>query len=144
MTTQRWTFYDPVALTSYTVPRNPNVMTNIPTVARNLRHAPAWGGDDRVVSYELPSDPLTFEFGGSIADEAHYNALLSWAQVDNEIIITDHLGRSFLVFITAFQPTEQQPTRRNPWRITYTMICTLLETGVQLVGVAQETDTAQS
>lgn len=141
--TQRWVFFDPATGDSWTVPRNPNSMTDIPHVARRLRQSPAFGPDQQVATFEQPPDQLAFKFGGSIDSEAHYDSLLEWSAKENEIQVTDHLGRNFIIFPTAFTPEEQKPTRRNPWRINYTFEGVLLVSGGVFSGVAQEVDSVQ-
>ncbi|GAB3863306.1 hypothetical protein GCM10028801_30620 [Nocardioides maradonensis] len=141
--TLRWTFYDPIADETYVVSRNPNAMNDIPLVSRTFRHGTAWGADGRIPSFETAPTGLTLNFAGRVADEAHYNALLDWSQRPNEVQITDHLGRSFIVFITAFRPEELTPTPRNNWRVNYAVEAQILVLGGSLVGRATEGDTAR-
>lgn len=124
MSTQRWTFVDTVADETWTVPINPKSATS-PFPAKVITTAQGADLDSRGIHrtrmFQAPSAPVPWEFGGLIRSKAHHDELHRWAEKDNEVQITDHLGRTFEVLIRQFEPVEQRPTKSNDWRMTYTM-----------------------
>ena len=123
--TTRWTFVDSVANESYTVPINPNEAGS-PFPTRALKSAQAnWAdvsrGLQRLRVFESPPEPVDWSFSGVIRTQEHHDALLRWANKNNEVSVSDHLGRTFEVIIKAFRPVERRPTPNVSWRMTYTV-----------------------
>jgi hypothetical protein len=129
--TTRWIFNDAVASETWTVPVNPDSMTSPEPPAKNVRYARGkivdQGGDPRTVTFLNKPTSRDWEFGGVIRTQAHYEALAAWADKTNEVTITDHLGRVWLVYITDFIPTDRRPTRQTFWRLRYTMKTKIIE-----------------
>lgn len=124
----RWVFVDTVTSESVALPLNPNAMTS-PSFSRNLSWA--WGskwGTDRMRGIDAPpSSAPEWTFSGVILTKSHYDLLLAWAGRLNILTVTDHLGRTFRVLISKFDPVERLPTPLRSWRADYTMTCQLLE-----------------
>lgn len=115
--TARWIFHDPVAVETYTVPINPNAMTSpFPKTAKQT--LPASPVDGRVRALSTPQ-PVEWQFSGVIRTQAHYDALLAWVRKQNPVEITDHLGRTFTVLLTTFDPQDQRTPLTTKW--TYTV-----------------------
>lgn len=57
-------------------------------------------------------------FGGTILTEAHLNAMRTWAIKQNQVKLTDDLGRQYWVYITSFSPTRNYHAD-YPWRHDY-------------------------
>lgn len=125
MSTVRWIFHDPVASTSWTVPINPDSLS-APLKSRKVRFGNGFRRDTRVRTFVVPPDPKVFTFGGVIRTQAHYEGLEAWAKKPNAIEITDHMGRTWRVAPTAFEPTDRRPTATVGWRLRYTFRATLL------------------
>lgn len=123
----RWTFYDAETDETYTVPINPDAMTS-PFGERGMRFARSHvSGDTRIRTFVDPPPQVNWEFSGPIRTKAHHDALDAWAQKTVPIEITDHLGRTFRVVISSFEPTDRKPTRTVTWRLRYVMKTIVLE-----------------
>jgi hypothetical protein len=83
-------------------------------------------GVNRLRSFVTPSPAKEWTWGGVIRSEAHYDALLAWVKKPGKVRVTDHLGRTFEVFIQAFEPEDRKPTPQTPWRLRYTVTTLLL------------------
>jgi hypothetical protein len=77
--------------------------------------------DGRARAARGRTPPAEWSFVGDIRTKSHYDALLAWAGKGNRIHLRDHLSRTWEIAVTAFEPTEQRPTRKTSWRATYTM-----------------------
>lgn len=115
--TTRWVFNDAVAVEAYTVPINPNAMTS-PFGKTQKETLPASPVDGRVRALSR-RQPIEWQFSGVIRTQAHYDALLRWVTKPNPVEITDHLGRTFTVLLTAFEPEDQRVKLATKW--TYTV-----------------------
>jgi hypothetical protein len=122
--TVRWTFTDTETDETITVPVNPNKMSS-PTAARTLKWSHAPDGVLRGIDTGAER-PVSWTFSGVIFTKSHYDLLLTWAQRDTVLEISDHLGRTFEVIIEQYDPVERRPTGTKPWRATYTISCLLL------------------
>lgn len=122
--TVRWVLHDVATDESWTMPINPDSMSS-PLSKRVLRVTTGQiGGRKRV--FQTPPQPQEWEWSGVIRTKAHYDALVDWAKRSVEVDVTDHLERTFRVFINAFVPEERPPTPQTPWRGRYTMKTTIL------------------
>lgn len=121
-----WTLYDPATLETWVMPINPDEMTS-PYHVKQIRTA--YGiksGLDRLRGFMTPPQPKEWQWSGVIRTQAHYEAYEEWAAKGGEIHVTDHLGRTWEVFIQAFEPEERKPTANVPWRYRYTVRCLLM------------------
>jgi hypothetical protein len=119
MTVIRWTLTDPATSESWTMPINPNAMTS-PQTAKTLRHA--YGirrGVDRVRTFKTPNPAVQWEWSGVIRSKEHYDDYVYWASKTGEVHVTDHLGRTWEVFMASFEPEDRQPMANVPWRLRY-------------------------
>lgn len=126
MITQRWTLRDTQTNEVWTMPINPDSMTS-PVRRRQLRFALGGRRDGRIRAMRVAAEAEDWEWSGAIRTQAHYDALLAWADKAVPVDVTDHLGRTFRVVITDFNPTDRKPTRRTSWRLRYTMKTKMLE-----------------
>lgn len=116
----RWTFYDPVLSTSYTVPFNPNKMSTPyqkrETSAFGVSPIDGWSRARRA-----PDTPMEWTFSGVTVDQAHYDALLALTQKTYPLTLVDHFGRVFTVRLLSFD-TQPKNTRADMgWRHEYTV-----------------------
>lgn len=127
MNTVRWTFTEPVSGDTLVVPINPNKMDS-PTQERSMTYSfgSKWG-QERIRAIDKGGQPTTWTFSGVLLTKEYYDSLLEWTKRLEVVRITDHLGRTFEVVITKFDPTERLPTPTKPWRADYTMSCLLLK-----------------
>jgi cell wall-associated NlpC family hydrolase len=114
--TTRWRFTDPVGGDTYTVPINPNTMTSpFRKTSVSLQGSPH--GEVRALA---KTTPVEWSFGGVIRTQAHYDALLAWTQKPNPVTITDHLGRTHTIILSAFNPEDARAALPTKWNYTIT------------------------
>jgi len=121
--TQRWTFHDPITSETFTFAINPNAMTGIGE-QRTLTHSRNRYG---VTSTEGTKRERELTFSGVVRSQAFYDSLVEWVDKRNAVIVTDHVGRQFRVYLTEFIPTDRSPIPRAPKRWRYTIKSKLLE-----------------
>lgn len=109
------------------MPINPDQMSS-PHQARQLQTS--YGGTrssvDRFSSFETPMDAKEWSWSGVIRTKEHYDKLEEWAKKSGKVRVTDHLGRTFEVFIQSFDPEDRKPNANVSWRLRYTMTALLL------------------
>ena len=98
-----------------------------PLPRRSLKFGYGWRRDGRVRTFAGPGEASEWEWSGAIRTKEHYDRLVEWAEKSVAIDVTDHLGRTFRVFITEFNPIDRRSTPRTPWRLRYTMKARVLE-----------------
>lgn len=108
--TVRWTLNDGV--TTYTFRLNPKDMTS-PGAVYQRSSIPAGAGTAVRIQEVLPT-ANEWTFSGRIYSQEQYDELLLWQSKSQPLTLTDHLGRSFWVVLTAFNPT----TLRRPHTLT--------------------------
>jgi hypothetical protein len=101
--TTRWIFHDPVASTSWTVPRNP-IRMNFPSPRRSIDTLPA-DRNGKIAAMMTPPTPVEVSFEGTLTGQTHHDTLLAWTRKSNQVTITDHLARPWTVLLTSFEPT---------------------------------------
>lgn len=120
--TQRWAFYDTVALDTVTLRWNPNKMTT--PYLENVTTLGAVSPIDGLVrATRRKPPPRTFSFGGFIREQTQHDALLALSARKTLLRVTDHLNRTFEIRMLKFDVTEKTPTKAKPWRLEYTMRC---------------------
>lgn len=128
--TIRWIFYDPVLVETWTVPINPDGMTSPEKPAKNVRFAKYVHGEllePRTMTFLVKPGARDWEFSGAIRTQAHYLELVRWTKKTNAVRVTDHLGRTWLCYLTDFVPVDRKPTLNTPWRLRYTVKAKILE-----------------
>lgn len=129
--TTRWVLTDPATSETWMMPINPNAMTS-PQAGKNLQNSYGIdraydpGSRQRVNTFLAPPSPTQWEWSGVIRSKDHYDAYVHWTQKPSEIHVTDHLGRTWEVLITAFAPEDRVPTQTVPWRLTYSVKALIL------------------
>lgn len=126
MTTPRWVFSDPVTSESWTMPINPDSATS-PHPTKTIKTA--FGvrrGNDRFRTILNPPTPVEWQWSGAIRSKAHHDQLLAWAERPGLVHVADHLGRTWEVIFSKFDPTDRRPTPNTPWRQRYTMTALIL------------------
>lgn len=123
---KRWVLRDPVRDETWTFPVNPNKMTSphsprsfniLATAPSVTSNGQSRGGFGRVI--EGNPEPYEWSFSGYIREEDHFESLLYWTRKVNRLELTDHLGRTWRIRFLVFNPDEQRPTTRHPWRFNY-------------------------
>lgn len=123
----RWTFKDTKTGETAVFYFNPHEATS-PSFPRDFMYA--WGsasGPDRIRVMERPlSNPPQWTFTGHVYSVEHYAFMLTWAERDTILRVTDHVGRTFETMIQKFEMIEKRPTATRPIRGTYSITCLLL------------------
>lgn len=142
---RRWKLIDPATGETWTMPINPDGMTAFPVVARQFRHAYyASLNNNGVRTFQTPSAPAELQWVGWIRSQEQYDNLWYWAAKTVEVVVIDHLGRYYTIFIKAFEPEERAPASpRNAWRLRYRMTAVLLGVNEIHLGTAVEAQTVQ-
>ena len=116
-----WSLYDPALDETWVMPINPDQMTT-PHKRRDFRYAYGIRKNvDRIRSVVEKPAPVMWEWGGVIRSEAHHEEYVRWARKPGEVHVSDHLGRTFEVFIESLDLQERQPALTVPWRFRYTV-----------------------
>lgn len=113
MTYIRWVLEDPVALTTWTLPRNPYEMST-PVVPHRTSTMP--GG----LAFRRGAIPVPWSFKVRIRTQAEYDLFLAWSLKPNAIRITDHLSRIHLVMPKHFDPVPRRSQVGQHWRFEST------------------------
>lgn len=118
----RWVFTEVDGGAAYTVPINPDKMSS-PFHEREFQHAYGGrrNGERPFHTVESSPRPKEWTFEGVIRTQAHHDALELWSRKPGLVRITDHLGRTFEVLLTSFEPTDRRPNARTSWRLRYVM-----------------------
>lgn len=108
---QRWKFTELAdAGTSWTVPINPYEMTSpIPPKNITSRHTTATNG--QAIIFEGSPAPHSWSFKGAILGFEHFLELQRWFEKKQRVLLDDHFGRRFTIYITSFDPIPKR--RRN-------------------------------
>lgn len=119
---KRWKFIDPYdtnpATREYVFPINPKTMSD-PFPRKNITSATTTAVGGKALLFEGNTPPHEWQFGGSILDADHYEALRSWTyDRRNRIIVEDHFGRQFTCVLTQFSPEPKRAVGRY-WRHEY-------------------------
>ena len=123
----RWTLVDTETDETWTMPINPDSMDS-PFPMRQFVHAKGVsGGLNRTRTFLAKPQATVIGFGGVIRTKEHHDALEAWARKSVPIELTDHLTRTWRVYITEFVPTDRKPTARIPWRMRYSIKVDFLE-----------------
>lgn len=117
----RWTFTDPTGATptTYLFEINPSDGGS-PALKKNVIFKNTAAPDGKTLIYEGRDDPATFTFSGTLLTQTQYNAFQTWFLKRQQILLTDDLGRSYYIYITAFTPKRTRAAN-NPWKHTYTV-----------------------
>lgn len=121
----RWTFYDPINLTTYTFEVNPDEGGS-PTMAKTVTYQNTAAPDGKTLVFEGRDQPPMIRFSGKILTEDQYDAMMEWFSKRHQIEMTDDLERSYWVYITSFNPTRIR-ARSHPWKHSYEVEATIVD-----------------
>lgn len=119
MTTARWTLFDEDTSETLTLTINPNVMDAFPH-DRQLVTAFTSSDPERQRTFQTPTVPGNYSWGGSIRTQAQYALLRAWVRRSGVILVTDHMGRSFRVVMRSFKP-DRKHRKPGDYRMKYTV-----------------------
>jgi hypothetical protein len=120
-----WVFTDLVTAETYSLPINPNDGGS-PSYKKNIVYQNTAAPDGNVLMFEGRDDPKTSSFKGVLLTEDQYNTFVEWFEKRHQIQITDDLGRTFVCYITSFDPTRRR-SAIHPWKHEYTCEYTIID-----------------
>lgn len=123
MVVQRWTLYEPVTGSTYTVEINPNE-GGTPGYERALTVSSTLAG--ATVAMEGEATPQRIECSGAILDRSHLAGLAGVFKARRQVLLTDDLGRQWWVYPESFTPDRKRS--RREWRHDYQMRFLILDT----------------
>ena len=121
----RWTFYDPNTLVEFTVPINPNSVSD-PDRKKKIKETPTLSKDGTVLLVEGREDAPTMKWSGTILTKAHHDAFIEWYKKSYSVRVTDDNGDEQWVFITGYS-SERQRSPKYPYKRTFTMTAYALD-----------------
>ncbi len=124
MTVVRWTLSDPVTSATYVFHINP-ASGGAPQYKKTTGHQSTTAPGGNVLRWEGADEPQVLSIQGTILEEAHYQAMVTWWQKRYPVVLTDHIGRSMTIYITEFLP-ETAWVGTHPFRHKFTMSYTVL------------------
>lgn len=119
----RWHFHDPNTGENYEPPIGPDRMTS-PLPVRAVDAVSTTSRQGTIVVWEGAPEPAQWAFSGRLLSQVHYEALQAWYAKPNRVIISDHLARQWVCYITDFD-AEPQRALHLPWSHRYTMRATV-------------------
>lgn len=124
MGVQRWVLTDPYASETYTFPKNPSTMGSIhPSKNVTVRNTTAVDG--RALLFEGNPELTEWEFSGTFHSKDHYEALVAWSEKRNRLLLTDHFGRTFSIYLIRLEATPENKMNAR-WFHRYTMRALIL------------------
>lgn len=121
----RWTLYDPIDTTTYTMQVNPKEGGS-PGRKKNVGYSNTSAPDGKTIMFEGRDDPQTLEWSGTILTEQHLNDLETWFLKRRQVQLTDDLGRQYWIYITEYTPKRERAVH-SPWKHSYTMKANILD-----------------
>lgn len=113
----RWTITNPATSSQSTFTFNPSSV-QLPSNGKDIEYAVDDYGT--VIILDLGDSDQLISFSGTVLTEAMYDQLRTFYGIDNQVVIQDHLGRSFQMVISKLT-MERVHTPFNPWLHTYQM-----------------------
>lgn len=121
----RWILTDPTDLSTYEFDINPSDGGS-PTYSKNINYSNTAGQGGNVLMFEGRDAVKQFTVTGTILTQAHYEAMITWFSKRHAITVTDDLGRTFSIYITAFTPRRRR-SALYPYKHDYTLAYTELD-----------------
>jgi hypothetical protein len=115
----RWTLYDPATTLTATFAMNPNAGGS-PARKKTLTYQSTAAAGGRTLAFQGRQEPQVLELSGTLLTEAEYSFLEDAFDVQNQMLLTDDLGRAYWVVITEFSPTRVRAAS-HPWKHTYVL-----------------------
>lgn len=120
-----WVFTDPTDSTTYSFPINPKDDGSL-QYEKQITYKNTSAPVGKTLIYEGQDQPKATSFSGTILSQTQYEAMVLWFTKRHQIQVVDDLGRTFMIYITAFKPSRKL-SRTYPWRHDYTVEYTILD-----------------
>lgn len=128
---RKWVFQDPVGGEVYHFAVNPSKM-NSPFAPKRITFQATTAIDGNKLAFEGQTQPVEWQFSGTLFDQAQYDAFVHWLGKRNRIWITDHYGRAWLCYLTHFDPQSRR-ANGHPWMHDWTITVLIFEGPVEPV-----------
>lgn len=114
---QRWTLYDPNTSQTLTFGMNPD-SGGTPALRKNITYQATAAPYGRTLAFQGRQEVQTLDISGTLLTQDQYEFFLDWWEVQNQMLLTDDLGRQYWVVLTEFTPTRVRAAK-HPWKHTY-------------------------
>lgn len=121
----RWTLYDPSTTTTVTFAMNPNDGGS-PPLKKNMTYQATAAPSGRTLAFQGRQEAQTLDLSGTLLFEADYQFFLDWWDTQNQMLLTDDLGRQYWVVITEFTPKRVRAAS-HPWKHSYSLKCLIVD-----------------
>lgn len=121
----RWTFYDPGTDTTRTFLVNPNA-GGTPAFKKTLTYVATAAPQGKTLAFQGRNEPQYHEVSGTLRSEAEYDFFVAAFDTQNQMLLTDDLGRQFWVVVIEFTPTRVRAATA-PWKHTYNLRALILD-----------------
>ncbi len=122
---KKWVFQDPATSDEYHFAVNPNKMDS-PHAPKRITFTATTAVTGNRLAFEGQASPVEWKFSGVLFDKAQYDAFVYWLGKRNRIWVTDHWGRAWLVYLTAFSPEPRRDVN-HAWCHDYTVTAIIFE-----------------
>lgn len=113
-----WVFTDLTNSTTYSLPINPRDDGSL-QYEKQITYKNTSAPNGKTLIFEGQDQPHNASASGTLLTQAQYDAFVTWFTKRHQIQIVDDLGRTMVVYITAFKP-KRKLSRSFPWRHEYT------------------------
>lgn len=120
-----WVLTDPFSSDSVELEINPTEADSLP-LNKTITYQTTSSPDGRTLVFQGRDQAIQMTFTGNVLTEDQYNLFVTWFHKQNQITITDDLGRSYNVIITTWVPHRAKTSLQFPWRHSYTMTVTVI------------------
>jgi len=120
-----WTFTDPVTTDTYDWEINPN-QGGTPSYRKSISFRSTAAPDGKILMFEGRDEPQQMSVSGTILSQSLLDAFVVWFQKRYAVTVLDDLGRTFKIYITAFEPKRER-SNSHAYKHTYTLEYTILD-----------------
>lgn len=117
----RWELYDPATLDTYDFEVNP-AEGGTPSVEKNFSDVAPAAEDGAAIVFAGRPAVVRVEISGRLISQDQLDELTSWAEIPNQVRITDDLGRASWVLIENFTATRLRRVSHiwtHDWTMSY-------------------------
>ncbi len=113
----RWIFYDAGTDETYVFPVNPS-SGGSPAYKKTFTFQNTSAPDGKTLVFQGRPETQTLDFDGTLFEQVELDAFVTWWQKQNQINLTDDLGRQYSIVIQEFSPKRVRAAL-HPWKHTY-------------------------
>lgn len=124
MSVVRWIFFDPGTSETYVFAVNPSE-GGTQGYKKTFTYQNTSAPDGKTLIFQGRPAVGTLEFKGTIFQQVELDTFVAWWQKQNQITLTDDLGRIFYIVIEEFIPTRVRAVH-YPWKHSYTCKATIV------------------